>query len=1763
MTFIDPGQQALDNIDATVTAAPELTSSPGLTTDTALAGGNVGGSAQAIAQGAKAQMHAQAGNVFAGFFGGAIHDASKVLNAPLGVVQHTYRYLHDVEARHGEGVAILEGLGIAAGLVAGSVLTGGLGDLALGAGVAAEGAADVGSVAAADAAVGAAGSGPGAIEAANAADEAVAGVSRSGGALSKAIKFTTKVVNPRTGGEVLGAEAAGYTEGQLNYHDSWARTANGGTYRDPHTGQMVSFGRDIASGFLHLDHKSATYGEVSGLLDGMADVYGDPLQAGLNVAVAGHTVEGARGLMGASAKYSGYAMTADNIQRKFEMGAGPYYEWTKKIAAEKSGAAIRSLDPRLAPIVEDKPVLKGYETDVSHIPDADFYHGTGYGSEGFQPERDFGNASDNLFGPGFYTTDKKAVALAYSGKRDFEAPVAEKVYGLKWKGEEPAKFLDLEKTGAHADDLADSMKQVLDRFTGGDSQADGLFAHQPEFWDVMNDENAKGSDLYDAWRKMMDEVYHNHEGGEGWEVKDPDMERLYKDLRDAVEDKGYDGFQYNGGQRLGGLGKHVARSFFDPSKLGVAASTNVEHTRLENLMGLKSASTPEEVHSVVMSRSVLGSEAIGHKIPTMTGMKLAMTALRMKTAEAPVDAMHPFAGVLNPKTTVGNLRALFTRTPVGVKGNLAKLDDHLVQGLIQFWTAGVGQNAAYAAADLLPDLDLAGRRNLVRNMYMNNLSAYAGFHAPIVEMQRLGEDIPHDAAMESIKDPAVREKIKEMVDKSWPTRDPDRMGVYGGRLDGSSPRVRVDPDSGKFSSALLRSQVSDDYQIPDLNEFRLTAKLFANGRNALGKMDQALFDTITSRMKSLMLSTGAAYASHMALAEDALNAQRLGLGTLIDGGLNASVAKSQWRALNADYDAVAKAKRAGSAIKQIGVVARSMRRAGRMLGVNLNAEQIAAIQRFAARSISRFVTEDDARYAAEYAILTNGHLVNTELSGESTHGLDGVETMGGSMDKLKLKLGDQYEQIERGRADSRYTPEWQSWHRQAGKDSVHIAAAKALQKAYDRGAKSEQAIKEARAAARAAIAEIPADELAGIDAAKFKAFRSPKTKTATDDWADDVVENVRAITHSPRTIKPNGILLKRLASSEVPGLQELNSIPMEDRPINVPGRVPVPSASHLVDRITESDFQHVAQPIIKSLARMPTATATYIKYRKVYATMVAKGLISDEEAAVKASADTTIDMVRFIHNPEDRVQMDMLLRNWAPFLFAQNQAYRRGLRLLADDPAAFMRYYRSIVGVANVAHQMQDGTGNTYISLPGAGFLTHPMIDAFGMIGGSLSVNPTGFGGTLTSANVIFPMSQGVRPDLSPIILIPAQAVAGVTTMIGNSYPGFSKAAQTTNGALTWVAGKQAMSDGFLTQVIPNSILNNVLNTAAADGVSFNSAMMQTMQNLDYQQRVAYGKWVADGKKGPPPQIMPNDMANVAQKQEFLQKLKNQTRIVWMVKTLLGGVSPLGASVTVNDFGFNKELQDDINRLGVTNGYTHFLEKHPYATAYTAAKSTTAQGEPLLESDAAQNWVVNNMAKIRQNPAFLWFMPQNTNATYDPTVYNEQVADGLRTRDTPQQYLDKIYTVAGDQTYYKAYDIHQANITAAGTNKNALTAEYANWDAYLSYLQKIQPTWWASFNGGTKAADAVQSITQLQDMYAKGEQPQGAMGEGIGELLNQLDEANTAYVAAGQTSNYAHAQKLVRDNWQTQCKQWATANPALAPVINSLFRDALTYENPT
>ena len=286
----------------------------------------------------------------------------------------------------------------------------------------------------------------------------------------------------------------------------------------------------------------------------------------------------------------------------------------------------------------------------------------------------------------------------------------------------------------------------------------------------------------------------------------------------------------------------------------------------------------------------------------------------------------------------------------------------------------------------------------------------------------------------------------------------------------------------------------------------------------------------------------------------------------------------------------------------------------------------------------------------------------------------------------------------------------------------------------------------------------------------------------------------------------------------------------------------------------------------------------------------------------------------------------------------------------------------------------------------------------------------------------MFPAANGVRPDFSPVVTISAQAVQNLFEEWGAKYSTFKPVVNVVQGGLTEALGSENMQESILQQVIPNTTAYRFIEAAEGNDTSFNSAMMLTMQSLAYSQNVAMEKWRNEGSKGPEPDIIPPPDASPEQLQAFLSKVKNQTRIVFLQRAILGAVSPVSADVTVNDFGLNAKLQADINSSkSVDAGFQKFLLANPNATPYTTAESTTATGKSLPDTQGALDWIESNSSLLNKYQyGGMWLMPNLKDNTYSSSAYYNEIADGLRQRLAPSAYLNALYTANGDQTYYTA-----------------------------------------------------------------------------------------------------------------------------------------------
>jgi hypothetical protein len=1041
----------------------------------------------------------------------------------------------------------------------------------------------------------------------------------------------------------------------------------------------------------------------------------------------------------------------------------------------------------------------------------------------------------------------------------------------------------------------------------------------------------------------------------------------------------------------------------------------------------------------------------------------------------------------------------------------------------------------------------ADRIVIARNAYMDVVAHIAHFEPITDETTGLTSSYVRRVrgGYEEMSAEDVRSALKERLDELTGGGTPGHDGSYGATLDGSNIRDAYIAGRQTHQSAGILLSQTGKIGLPSFTQVKRMGAELVGARDISGKLDDFAYNAITARFFKPLVLLSLSYAQHIALAEMIPNTLRLGLTALVRASYHKTMAKLGYNAIDE-------------------------REVPALLGY---------MARFSKDGIGRDKIADNIwREAATIvAIKTEGHMVTRGLSAGENYSkeLQGVERPMAAFRSMlrsqqRMKAGNDFALFRRGdripgpsdENNLNYLNHWQDWFREVSHDAPSRRAATEYRLAMAKGKTEEEAMRQAQKGATSELNKLtPAERDYYIRAQNFSTEHPPAGWTPMDDWGQQVAANMRAVVGKGGNAEAQLRLLRNLEADTTPSIHDFQRVvPQEDWPVAVKGRTYTDDPQSTVQRIAQLGFSKIINPFVNKTSREPLFMAEAVKQWKQLKPLVEDGLIDYDEAANLMMDRATLNSIKFVHNLHDRSQLSETMRNWVPFFFAQEQAYRRMGRLLAEDPGAFRRYQMMIVGVAQQNAKMQNSAGQGYFAFPGGTWLAKGTLSIFGNMKipfTNVEINPIvdstagGFSANLSSANVIFPLSSGFRPDVSPIGVMAAKALYGMFPELG---PSLSKLTTT-----------QALSSPNWELLVPNTTAQRILR-ATLPGVggendrSFASSMMQAIQLAAYDQQQAVDQWAANGRKGPEPQIVPKDTAPYAEKQAFINRIKNQTRILFLTNAVLGFMSPISPAVSVKDFGFHNELSNDITKAGsVSKGITEFLNKHPEATPYTVWQSTSPSGATLPSNDGGMQWINGHEALINKYPTATFYMMPDFTGPYDAAVYNEQLAQGLRTKRTPTQFLDAIYVGAGNSIYYPALAQHEAIVNAVGVPKTTVNAEYARWTQFIDQLSAAMPTWAAQgpLNKQAKGVIMQQSITEMRQMAVDGDAPAGENSTALMQVLAQFETANNQYTAASQTSNYAHNEKVVKDTWQNYVLNLATSYPQLKSALDAIFLNAL------
>lgn len=1150
------------------------------------------------------------------------------------------------------------------------------------------------------------------------------------------------------------------------------------------------------------------------------------------------------------------------------------------------------------------------------------------------------------------------------------------------------------------------------------------------------------------------------------------------------------------------------------------------------------------------------------KVPTLSFTRVPFQALREYAENQPGVAGRVARFFSEAPSAVDNATGAISRK---VFDPTNPFDDGAL-GLYRMVRYAEDRRTAASVVDAYINGNLADKVLIYRNATMNTLLA-------------MSEHQGFDTG--KLTDLDLQE-IKKALDNFTGGAEPGAEGWYGVSDTGRNlSYVRdADQDGRQYAAAITDNQTGK-LRFIQLNEMRTAARELAGYRGVFGqvaKADDFLYNHVTQALFKPIVLLTPSYALHIALAELIPNTLRLGLRRMVADGLAINAAKLGEKMMDEDAEV--------SAITGL---------TWKLLGTKI---QKALTEH--PEDLTRF--ERRIQLAARYIEAMGGDTVAPGLA--AGHNLSSeVDRVYRQTTALRTVIANTPLSHGRdfglfGRADDGYLDAWYNWlNVDLVRDEKTRLAARRMAGALRSGRDVESASRDAAGAVSAWLHDRPADYLnrylRGQSSTQLvDGDRLPGTDQL-DDWAQIVVENLRGATRAANHGPMNLELLDKIGNGEHVALDDLSSIEERLRPANVKGRKIVPAPpENFVRNLADRGFRSVLNPMVNFISREPIAFAEFERQYARQVPLIEAGLTSEDQAMVTALARTSQIVIRNVHNLADRTQWTETLRNVAPFWFAQEQAYRRMGRLLASDPLAFRKYQLMITAAHDVGQIAGGANGQNYFVVPHTGWLTPTFVSGASRFFPITGSSPVGMGWNLNSMSVIFPTSNGVRPDLGPVIAVPVQAIADFFPEMGA--PSLKADVTAAGGA---ILGSSAMSAPIWEQLVPNTIIERLMEAANGGQFvpdrSFDSTVMQTMAAMDYEGLLPQG-----------PGVTPVEL------QQAADRIINQTRIWYIAKALIGAITPVspeiqvsGASLkteydadaaawdlatepgagslksqdfSMNDLGFPKELNDDIRREGsLVAGIHAYLAKHPDATAasvfeqavpggapFTVSQSGTPGGAYLTASVQAENWI-NDHFSLFTNPKYapgaIYLMPQLTDTKYNATIYNEQLAQGFRVKLSPNQYtangelpsfINQLYIAAGNVRFFGSiYPKYLASISGLPAAAR-YPLEQTFYNVTLPQFERQNPIWGQWWTSDTREQERQAAIVALQNIYRDGVAPPSPMNADVQAILagyeNHVSRVNALTVANQSTT-------AENDAWEGYLVSMAQAHPQALPFISSVF----------
>jgi len=603
------------------------------------------------------------------------------------------------------------------------------------------------------------------------------------------------------------------------------------------------------------------------------------------------------------------------------------------------------------------------------------------------------------------------------------------------------------------------------------------------------------------------------------------------------------------------------------------------------------------------------------------------------------------------------------------------------------------------------------------------------------------------------------------------------------------------------------------------------------------------------------------------------------------------------------------------------------------------------------------------------------------------------------------------------------------------------------------------------------------------------------------------------------------------------------------------------------------------------------------------------GMMHEAQAQVLAETRAARKMLGEVHNPSDKTNFEYAMRYFAPFYFAQNQAWRRAARLMAENPAAFEKYLKLTLGMTNYAQTAAAENGSPMVTIPGSQLLGRSLFGldmGLGLNIGSMNTT-TLFGMSGKDEGAAGMMQHILKPEMGPLLTIPAKLLTGSIDYAAGMVGG-QDAEMKVNAFSDWLQGDIASRQPLMAQLVPNTLIRHLYQLAvdghiglgdspdsAGDSVGngYISTRLQVWKNIteetlkqlgeEMEQNGFHGytaKEIRKFKRESPGLYTVLEQMKWAMKSHsdprFLQDIANKanrdTAVLWSLTTAASFFGPTTVTSTsgLQQLGIqlNQELQADIAKLGTTEGYIKFAKDHPTDSMSQIFQTTSPYNVTYPSTAPTLEFIQNHGEFVLQHPTIAaFFVPRPNDAPYDEAAHAVEMDLQLRGRSNMAQ-MSKSALIAWGNNWYYNYIIPFADQTFG----KDYTQDKAT---YLSGSKKMYSQYnpmWANYHDTDRLSHADDAYREFSNFMSKGYKYSYKPAEADNSFkpielpvaVRDMDRptqdlfyyaAQMAIVYKSYVEAYGNSSDRsgMKQQWYDYCEAMVKINPGLRSIANSMF----------